>query len=80
MDLLLFLYVVFKFINITHFAGICNAVATFVTTMQFLIETMSTLKAIKSYSNSHVINRILHSWSIHMKFIKLAEGLFNKFK
>ena len=23
---------------------------------------------------SHMINRILHSWSFHMKFMKLAEG------
>ena len=28
---------------------------------------------------SHMIKRILHSWSFHMKFIKLAKGSFNKF-
>ena len=27
----------------------------------------------------HMINRILHSWSFHMKFIKLAKGSFDKF-
>ena len=27
----------------------------------------------------HMINRILHSWSFHMKFIKLAEGSCDKF-
>ena len=27
----------------------------------------------------HMINRILHSWSFHMKFIKLPEGSFDKF-
>ena len=27
----------------------------------------------------HMVNRILHSWSFHMKFIKLAEGSFHKF-
>ena len=26
-----------------------------------------------------MINRILHLWSFHMKFIKLAEGSFDKF-
>ena len=31
---------------------------------------MSALKAIKSYLRSHMIKRILHSWSFQMKFIK----------
>ena len=26
-----------------------------------------------------MINRILHSWSFHTKFMKLAKGLFHKF-
>ena len=26
-----------------------------------------------------MINRILHSWSFHVKFMKLAEGSFHKF-
>ena len=38
---------------------------------------MSTLNAIKS-SFDHMMNRILHSWLFHMKFIKLAEGSFDK--
>ena len=29
---------------------------------------------------SHMINRILHSWSFHMKFMKFAEGSFYKFQ
>ena len=37
------------------------------------------VKAIITYFRSHMIKRILHSWSFHMKFIKLAEGSFNKF-
>ena len=36
-------------------------------------------KSIKLYLNSHMINRILHLWSFHMKFMKLAQGLFHKF-
>ena len=34
--------------------------------------------AIKSYFKSHMIKRILHSWSFYMKFIKLAKGSFKK--
>ena len=34
---------------------------------------------IKSYFKGHMIKQILHSWSCHIKFINLAEGLFNKF-
>ena len=45
----------------------------------FFFEIMSTLKAIKALLKGHMINRILHSWSFHMKFIELAEGLFDKF-
>ena len=55
------------------------SVTTSVTTMLIFIGNMSILKAIKSYLRSHMIKRILHSWSFHMKFIKLAEGSFNKF-
>ena len=43
------------------------------------IENMSTLNTIKSYFKSHMIKRILLLWSFHMKFIKHAEGSFNKF-
>ena len=45
----------------------------------FLIEIIIILKAIKSILWSYIINRILHSWSFHMKFMKLAEGSFHKF-
>ena len=38
---------------------------------------MSTLEAIKYCFKSHMIKQILHSWSFHMKFIKLAEGSLN---
>ena len=55
-----------------------TSLTTSVTTMLNFIGNMFTLKAIKSYLRSHMIKRILHSWSFHMKFIKLAEGSFNK--
>ena len=56
-----------------------TSLTTSVTTMQIFIENMSTSKAMKSYFKSHMIKRILHSLSFHMKFIQLAEGSFNKF-
>ena len=37
------------------------------------------LKAIKSHLKGQMINRILHSWSFHIKFIKFAKGSYNKF-
>ena len=43
------------------------------------VEILSTLKAIKSSLKGHMINRIFHSWSFHIKFIKLSEGSFDKF-
>ena len=55
-----------------------TSLTTSVTTMLNFIGNMSTLKMIKSYLRSHMIKRILHLWSFHMKFIKLAEGSFNK--
>ena len=52
-------------------------------TVRFLIKIMFILTAIKSLfiSNfkSNMINKILHSWSFHMKFIKLAKDSFYKF-
>ena len=61
-------------------AGTSNVMTASVTTMHCFTEIMSTLKAIKDPFESHnMINRILHSWSFHMKFIKLAEGSFDKF-
>ena len=40
---------------------------------------MSTLKNDKIQFKTVMINRILHSWLFHMKFIKLADGSFYKF-
>ena len=56
-----------------------TSLTTSVSTMVFLLEMLSSLKAIKSIFKSHMINRILHSWSFHMKFMKFAEGSFHKF-
>ena len=56
-----------------------TSLTTSVSTMRFLLEILSTLKAIKSSFKDHMINRILHLWSFHMKFMKLAEGSFHKF-
>ena len=43
------------------------------------IELMFILKAIKSRFKGHMIKRILHLWSFHMKFMKLIEGSFHTF-
>ena len=48
------------------------------TIMKFFIEIMSTLKVIKSFLKGHMINRILHLQSFHMKFVKLAKGSFDE--
>ena len=56
-----------------------TSLTTSVSTMRFVIEIMLIFKAIKSHFKGHVINRILHSWSFHMKFMKLAEGSFHNF-
>ena len=56
-----------------------TTLTTSVTPMLIFTGNMSTLKAVKSYLRSHIIKRILHSWSFHMKFIKHAECSFNKF-
>ena len=63
---------------LTHLREL-TSLTTSVTTMLIFIGNMSILKAIESYLRRHMIKRILHSWSFHMKFIKLAEGSFNKF-
>ena len=55
-----------------------TSLTTSLSTMCFLVN-MFNLKAIKSNFKGHIINRILHSWSFHMKFMKLAQGLFHKF-
>ena len=46
---------------------------------QFLIEIIFILKAMKSHFKNHMINKILHSSSLHMKFVKRAFGEFHKF-
>ena len=56
-----------------------TSLTTSMSTMPFLIETTIILKAIKSHFKDHMIKRIIHSWSFHMKFMKLAEGSFHKF-
>ena len=56
-----------------------TSLTTSVSAMPFLAEIMLILWAIKSHLKGHMINRILHSWSFHMKFMKLAEDLFHKF-
>ena len=55
------------------------SLTTSVSTMHFLIEIKLILKAIKSSLKGHMINKILHSWSFYMKFMKLAKGSFHKF-
>ena len=52
-----------------------TSLTTSVSTMRFLMEIMSILNTVEG----HMINRILHSWSFHMEFMKLAEGSFHKF-
>ena len=49
------------------------SLTTFVSTMRFLNDIMLILKAIKCHLNCHMIDRILHSWSFHIKYMKLAE-------
>ena len=56
-----------------------TSLTTSVSTMRFLLEILSISKAIKSVFKSHMINRILHSWSFHIKFMKVAKGSFHKF-
>ena len=55
-----------------------TSLTTSVTTMYFLLK-ICPHKVIKSYFKSHMMKRILHEWSFHMKFIKLVEGSFNEF-
>ena len=56
-----------------------TAFTTYVSTMRFLTEIMFIFKAINSNLKGHMINRILHSWSFHMEFMKLTQGSFHKF-
>ena len=60
--------------EITLWRGHITSLTTSVSTKRFHTEIMLTLKAILSHLEGHIINRILDSWSFHMKFMKLAEG------
>ena len=55
-----------------------TSLTTSVSKMRFLIEIMFILKAIKNILMVYMINRILHSLSFNMNFMKLAEGSFHK--
>ena len=61
---------------LTHLREYVTSLTTSVTMfhVNFIEKNVSTLKAIKSYFKSHMIKRILHSWSFHMNFIKLAKA------
>ena len=50
-----------------------TSLTTSISIVRFLLEILSILKAIKSILKGHMTNIILHSWSFHMKFMKLAE-------
>ena len=63
---------------ITVSAGTSNVMTTSVTTLQIIIEIKKTLKATNLHLNDHMTNRFLHSWSFHIKWIKLAKGSLNK--
>ena len=41
-----------------------------VSTMRFLLEIILILQAVKSHLNGQMINMILQSWSVDMKFMK----------
>ena len=58
---------------------LCNVIDNVRVNNAFSSGNISSLKAIKSNFKSHMINRIFHSWSFHMKFMKLAEVSFHKF-
>ena len=64
---------------ITRLRERVTSLTTSVSIMHFLIEIIYILKAIKFHFKGHMISRILHSRSFHMKFMKLAEGSFHKF-
>ena len=56
-----------------------NVIKPSVTMSGFLLKQVQLLKRWNVISISHMMNRILHLWSFHMKFMKLAKGLFNIF-
>ena len=47
--------------------------------MRFLIETVHFEAEKNHIPKGHIINRILHSWSFHMKSMILAKASFHKF-
>ena len=61
---------------ITLWAGTCNDMRD---NNAFSIQIMSILKAINTLLKGRMINRVLHLWSFHMKFIKLPKGWLDKF-
>ena len=54
------------------------SLTTSVSAMGFLIEMMFSLRVIKHFKAGHMINRILHLLSFHIKFMKLADGSFHR--
>ena len=48
--------------------------------MRFHNELMFILKAIKSRFKGHLIAESYTQWSFHIKFMKLVEGWFHKFR
>ena len=53
-----------------------TSLPTCVSTMRILAEIMFISKAIKSHLKGHMINRILHSLSFHMKFGLILYSVF----
>ena len=56
-----------------------TSLTTSVSTMRFHFALMFTLKALDPVCKGQLIDRILYSWSIHIKFMKFAEGSFHNF-
>ena len=56
-----------------------TSLTTFMSTMRFLNEIMFNLKTLKYHLEKSYNNGILHSWSFHMKLMKLPEGSFHEF-
>ena len=54
-----------------------TSLTTSMSTMRFLAEILLLLWAFKSHLKDHMINKILHLWSFHIKFMKLAKGSFS---
>ena len=53
-----------------------TSLTTSVSTMHFLAEIMLILRAIKSNLKGYMIDRILHSWPFHMKFMNSPKARF----